>query len=85
MKMNPSEIEIYNAVRKVQDGPVIIWHTCIICKEYLRHRDVHRGCAICWGCRRLYFPVPKVLEKKADLKKAILVQLKDGRYAILLS
>jgi len=83
--MNASEIEIYNAVRKVQGGPAIIRHTCIICKEYLRDWDVHRGYAICWGCRRVYFPAPKVEEKKADLKRAILVQLKDGRYVILLS
>jgi len=82
--MNASEIEIYDAVRQVQGGPAIVRHTCIICKEYLRHWDVHRGYATCWSCRSAYFPAPKVEEKKADLKKAILVQLKNGKYMIIL-
>ena len=83
--MNAAEVEIYNAVMKVQDGPVIIRHTCIICKEYLHDWDVRKGYAFCRVCRRVYFPAPKVEEKKVVLKKAILVQLKDGKYAILLS
>jgi len=82
--MNAGEVEIYEAVRQVQGSPAIIRHTCIICKEYLRDWDVHGGYAVCWRCRSVYFPAPKVEEEKPELKRAILVQLRGGKYAIFL-
>jgi len=85
MEMNASETEIYEAVREVQAGPAIIRHICIICKEYLSHWDTHEGYAICWSCRRVYFPLQKVEEAKPDRKMAVLVQLKVRQYAIFLS
>jgi hypothetical protein len=70
MEMNASETEIYDAIREVQAGPAIIRHICIICKEYLSDWDTHEGYAICWSCRRVYFPVPKVEEAKPELARA---------------
>ena len=82
--MNAAEFEIYDAVRQAQGSPAIMRHTCTICKQYLKSWDVQRGYAICWSCRSVYFPAPKVEEKKPEFKKAILVQLRDGKYAIFL-
>ena len=81
--MNSAEIEISNAIRKAQRGPTIIRQICILCKDCLADWDLRRGFAICWRCREFYCPVPKVEQKKAD-PKATLLQLKDGRYVILL-
>ena len=82
--MNAAEIEIYDAVRQVQVGPGIIRRTCIICRECLQDWDVQRGFAICWSCRSIYFPAPKVEEKKAEPRKATLFRLQDGKYMVLL-
>jgi hypothetical protein len=84
LKMNAAEMEIYRAVKEVQGGPVIIRHTCIICKDYLKDWDVRRGCGMCWDCRQIYFPAPKVEEKTSEPRKATLFQLKDGKYMIIL-
>jgi hypothetical protein len=84
MEMKAAEVEISDAVRQVQGGPAIIRHMCIICKDYLTDWDVFNGYSLCWSCRSVYFPAPKPEEKKPEFKKAILVQLRDGKYAIFL-
>jgi hypothetical protein len=82
--MNPVQFEIGEAIRKVQSGPTIIRYLCLICKGTLKDWDVEKGYAICWRCRRVYSPTRKVEEAKPELSKATLLQLKDGRYAILI-
>ena len=81
--MNSAEIEIRNAIKEAQRGPTIIKQICIICKDCLGDSDLQRGYAICRRCREFYCPAPKVEQKKAE-PKATLLQLKDGRYVILL-
>ncbi len=81
--MNSAELEIYRAIWKVQSAPAIIRHLCLICKGDLKDWDVRKGLAICWRCRRVYCPDPKVEERKSE-PTAKMVQLKDGKYAILL-
>ena len=82
--MNSGGVEIYKAIRQAQGAPTIIRYNCIICKEYLRDWDSHRGYAVCWACRTVFFPAPKVEERKVEPKRATLFQLKDGRYVIIL-
>ena len=82
--MNTGEVEIYNAIRQAQAAPTTIRHNCLICKEYLSDWETHRGDAICWSCKSVYFPAPKVEEKRAGPPKATLVQLRDGKYVIIL-
>ena len=82
--MNPAQFEIGEAIRKAQRGHTIIRYLCLICKGFLNDWDVEKGYAICWRCRRIYSPIPKVEEAKPEISKATLLQLKDGRYAILL-
>ena len=82
--MNATEVEISDAVRQVQVGPAMIRHICIICKEYLSDWETHRGYAVCWSCKSVYFPAPKVEEKREEPKKATLVQLRDGKHVIFL-
>ena len=82
--MNLAEYEIYNAIREVQKGPAIIRYICLICKGYLSDWDNQKGYAICWRCRSVYCPTPKVEVRNPEPKKATLVQLKDGKHAIIL-
>jgi len=82
--MNTGEVEIYNAIRQAQNGPAIIRYKCIICKEYLSDWETNRGYAVCWSCKGVYFPAPKVEEKRARPQKATLVQLRDGKYIVIL-
>jgi len=44
--------------------------------------DVKAGKAVCWKCRKTYWPKPKV-EEKPEPKKPEMIQLKDGRYALI--
>jgi hypothetical protein len=81
--MNSAEIEIYNAIWEAQRSPTIIRHLCLICKGYLKDWDVQKGLAICWKCRKVYCPDPKVEEKKPEPKPR-LAQVKDGKQAIIL-
>jgi hypothetical protein len=84
MEMKAAEGEIFEAVRKVQGGPEIISHMCIICKEYLTDWDVYNGYALCWSCRSTYFPVREIDEEKTELIKAILVRPRVRQYTIFL-
>jgi hypothetical protein len=79
-------VEIEDAIRSVQGGTTrnVLRHICIICKLYLGRWDVQNGQAVCWRCRKTYFPTPKVEEERTEPKKATLFQLKDGKYAIIL-
>ena len=82
--MNSDRFEIYNAIREAQSGPTIIRYLCLICKGDVSDWDIQKGYAICWRCRRIYSPTQKVEEKKPEFRKATLLQLKDGKYAVLL-
>ena len=80
--MNSAELEIYKVIRQVQSGPTIIRYLCLICKDYLGEWDVKAGKAVCWKCRKTYWPKPKVEETNLQPRQPRLVQLKDGLYAI---
>ncbi len=79
--MNSTELEIYQAIRQVQKGPTIIRYLCSICKDYLNEWDVKGRKAVCWKCRKAYWPKPKE-EEVQEPRRPRLVQLKDGLYAI---
>jgi hypothetical protein len=81
--MNSAELEIYKAVKQAQSGSTVIRSLCLICKDYLNDWDVQAHKALCWKCRRTYFPTPKVEAKDPEPKKATLFQLRDGKYAII--
>ena len=81
--MNLAEYEIYNAIREVQMGPAIIRYICLICKGYLSDWDDRARTAVCWKCRKIYFPTQKVEVNNPEPKKATLFQLRDGKYAII--
>ena len=77
-----NNLEIYKAIRQVWHGPTVIRYLCLICKDYLNDWDVKAGKAVCWKCRKTYWPKPKV-EEKPEPKKPEMIQLKDGRYALI--
>ena len=81
--MNSAEFEIYNAVRQVESGPTMIRCLCLICKGYLSNWDVRTREAVCWRCREIYFPAPKIEPKNPEPKRARLFQLRDGKFAII--
>ena len=80
--MNMAQLEIYKAVRKVQSGPTILRQVCTICKHYLNTWDLKSKKAVCWYCRKKYFPTPQPVEQQPEPKQFRLVQQKDGLYAI---
>ena len=83
--MNLAELEIDEAIRQIQKGPTIIRYLCFICKGYLSHWDIKKGKAVCWKCRAItYLPSPHIELKKPEPQRATLLQLKDGKFAILL-
>jgi len=81
--MNSAELEIYQAIRQVQRGPTVIRYLCLICKGYLSGWDVRKGKGVCWKCRAIYFPPPQIEQTNPVPQKATLLQLKDGKYAII--
>ena len=82
--MNSAELEIYQAIRQVHQGPTVIRYLCLICKNYLSDWDIRKRKAVCWKCRAIYFPPPKIEPKKPELQKASLLQLRDGKFAIII-
>ena len=84
LKMNSAELEIYESVRQVQRSPTVIRYLCLICKGYLSSWDVRKQEAVCWKCRAIYFPPPQIEPKRPEPQKATLLQLKDGKFAIIL-
>ena len=81
--MNSAELEIYNAIRQAQARPTIIRYLCLICKGYLSDWDVQARKDVCWKCRKICFPTPRVEAKNPEPKKATLFQLRDGKFAII--
>ena len=81
--MNSAELEIYQAIRHAQRGPTVIRYLCLICKSYLSSWDVRKQKAVCWKCRAIYFPPPHIESRSPEPRKATLLQLKDGKFAIL--
>lgn len=81
--MNSAGLEIYKAVRRVQSDPTVIRYLCLICRGYLSDWDVRKRKGVCWRCRQIYFPVPKIEPKNPEPKKATLFQLRDGKFAII--
>ena len=76
--MNSNEFEIYKAIRQVQSAPTIIRYICSVCKKYLNEWDVKARKAVCWKCRKTYWPKPKVEKRDVGTGLPNLVQLKDG-------
>ena len=83
LRMNSAELEISEAVRQVQRGPTVIRYLCLMCKGYLSSWDVRKREAVCWKCRAIYFPPPRIELKSPEPQKATLLQLKDGKFAII--
>ena len=82
--MNMTEYEVYKAIREVQKEPETIRYICFICKKYLSDWDTQKGYAMCWRCRRGYCPTPNVEARNPKHRKPTLIQLKDGKQAIIL-
>ncbi len=82
--MNSAEVELYEAVGQVRGGRAVIRSLCLVCGEYLGGWDVRAGWAVCWKCREVLFPAPKVEVENPGPKAATLVRLRDGKYAVLL-
>jgi hypothetical protein len=82
--MNSAELEIYKAVRQAKYGPTILRQVCIICKHYLNEWDLKSKKAVCWYCRKKFFPEPKPVEKQPEGKLLRLVPQPDGSYAIII-
>ena len=82
--MTSSELEIYKAVKQLQNDPTVIRYLCLICKGYLSSWDVRKQEAVCWNCREIFSPPPKIEPKNPEPQKATLLQLKDGKFAIIL-
>ena len=80
--MNPTELEIYKAVREVQKGPTIIRCLCIMCKGYLSDRDLREQRGVCEECRTMHVPVRKVLQEVPEPNRPRLVPLRNGVYGI---
>ena len=81
--MNSAELEIYKAIRQLQNGPTVIRYLCLICKDYLSSWDVRKREAVCWKCRKISFPPTQIEPKNPEPKKATLLQLRDGKFAII--
>ncbi len=81
--MNSAQLEIFDAIRQAQRGPTLIRYLCLICESYLSDWDVQARKAVCWRCRKSYFPTRKVEAKDPEPKKATLFQLRDGKFAIV--
>jgi hypothetical protein len=82
--MNSAELELFDAIRHAQRCPTVIRYLCFICKGYLSDWDVQSRKGVCWRCRKIYFPTPKVEASNPEPRKATLFQLRDGKYAIIL-
>ena len=76
--------EIENAIWEVQrDEPrETLRYICLMCKRYLNEWDVKKGKAVCWYCRKIYFPEPKNKES-LPAKPIKLVPQKDGSYLVV--
>ena len=83
--MNSAELEIYQAIREAQRRPAVMRYLCLICKGYLSDWDVLNGKAVCWECRNIHFVPPKIelLGPQQVPQKATLLQLRDGKFAII--
>jgi hypothetical protein len=81
--MSSAELEIYKAVKQLQSGPTVIRYLCLICKGYLSSWDVRKREAVCWKCGEISFPPPKIELRNPEPQKATLLQLKDGKFAII--
>ena len=77
--------EIENALWEVQrDEPgETMRYLCLMCKDYLNRWDVQKGKAVCWHCRKMYFPGPKNKGRSLPAKPIKLVPQKDGSYLVV--
>ena len=66
--MNPTEIEIYRAIRPVRNGPALIRYLCLICESYLSDWDVQARKAVCWRSGRVTFQPERLKEKIRNLR-----------------
>ena len=79
------QYEIKNAIWQVQRGQArtTLRAICLICKYPLKEWDVQKGKAMCWHCRKRYFPEPKIQGRGLPAKPIKLVPQKDGSYLVL--
>ena len=77
--------EIEDANWQVQGGQArtTLRAICLMCKHPLQEWDVRKGKAVCWYCRKQYFPEPKIQGKSLPAKPIKLVPQKDGSYLVL--
>lgn len=81
--MNKVQFEIESAIMQAKTGPTIIRQVCTICKHYLNKWDIKSKKAVCWYCRKKFFPEPQPVEKQPETKQLRLVPQKDGTYTIM--
>jgi hypothetical protein len=79
------QAEIGNAIWQVQreESRTTLRTICLMCKYPLKDWDVRKGKAVCWLCRKHYFPEPKVQEKSLPAKPIRLIPQKDGPYLVV--
>ena len=77
--------EIEDAIWQVQRGQprTILRAICLMCKYPLKEWDVRKGKAVCWHCRKVYFPEPKTQGPSLPAKPIKLVPQKDGSYLVV--
>ena len=79
------QAEIGYAIWQVQRGQAqtTLKVICLMCKHPLKEWDVRKGKAMCWYCRKKYFPDPKVNVRSLPVKPIKLVPQKDGSYLVV--
>ena len=79
------QAEIRDAVWQVQREPsrTTLRAICLMCKHPLKDWDVRKGKAMCWCCRKQYFPEPRFQRKSLPAKSIKLVPQKDGSYLVV--
>ena len=80
-----AEREIENVLWEVQKAEPreTLRYICLMCKYPLKEWDVQKGKAMCWHCRKRYFPEPKIQGRGLPAKPIKLVPQKDGSYLVL--
>jgi len=77
--------EIEDAIWQVQRGQAqtILRTICLFCGYPLKEWDVSKGKAVCWYCRKKFFPETKTKGGSLPAKPIKLVPQKDGSYLVL--
>jgi hypothetical protein len=79
------QYEIKDAIWQVQSRQTrtTLRAICLMCKYPLKEWDVRKRKAVCWYCRKKYFPEPEIQGRSLPAKPIKLVPQKDGSYLVL--